>query len=342
MYFGFAFLITEHVRDRINLLVKISDYLWFNLKGKSYGQGVQEAYFGISCSGPLSDTWKDIDTGEISQMKYTKTKKRLELTVNLGFHEVMKANDVELVGIVKKGISRSKDKVKSLKIDDFDINAFYCDLDCLLGDIEWMKHPEKYQKPHFLYQPEESEEQVNEEMDALKMNQDYFWRLINKSIIESKCDLENQINVLIRELSLKSEDDMIGFELTLRDLLRLSYDYNVMGLLKIINSYISDDTLLYFRCRLILYGKEIFQTVLRKPNSLNCRLEYDARSEFLLTVSDQAFINKYGGNTGKDLPRDFAKDYIDYDIDNYSIMGKPWEENGFSKRFAKLIKLYGC
>ena len=336
MKFAFVNIITEHVVNQFNFINRISDYLEIELVNKDYGKDLAVAVFGIGCSGPLSEAWRNIETGTVSQMKYTKSKKMLELTVSLSYNEVKSASNDELIEIVKRGLLKTYNEVKSLNINDFDIDTFYKDIEILLRDREWLNHTEKYKKPPFVFKPEQQEEIAVEH----KMNLDNFWNLIQESIDESIGNVESQINLLIGKLSARREEDVIGFELTMRELIKRSYDYNVVGLLKAIDGNISDDTLLYFRCRLILYGKELFYAVLRNPNTLTQKLNNDSQAEFLLSVADHSFINKFGENTGKELPRDIANGYIDYNINDYPLMGIPWQEKDFTKRYATLLKLY--
>jgi hypothetical protein len=273
----------------------------------------------------------------VSHLKYTKSKRQLELTVSLGYDEVKSANDDQLIEVVKKGLLMSYDAVASVHIKDFDIDAFYRDLEELLTDREWLKHPDKYKKPPFVYRPEGQKADIPEE---LKMDQDSFWNLIEESLAAGGGDIAGQIEFLISKLSAMSEEEIIGFELTLRELIRRGYDYGVVGLLKAIDGRVTDDTLLYFRCRLILYGKEIFYTVLRNPNFLTQKLDSDGQAEHLLGVANMAFIAKFGPDTDKDLPTDIGGEYVEYDSDEYDMMGIPWEPKEFKERFARLLRLY--
>jgi hypothetical protein len=337
MKITFVNIITEHVTNQFNFIDRISDYLEIELLKKVYGKDCSQVIFGLGCNGPLSEAWINIETGVVSQMKYTRSKKMLALTVNLNYNEVKSANEDELIDIVKRGILKSYNEVKSLNIKYFDLDTFYNDLGILLSDREWLKHPEKYKKPPFIFKPKQPQQEIPEK---LKMNLNDFWNLIQESIAESQGNLENQAYILISKLSTKNEEDIIGFEFTLRELIKRAYDYNVMGLLRIIDGIVTDDTLLYFRCRLILYGEELYYSVLWNPNTLIQKLDNNYQSELLLNVADQAFIDKYGKNTDRELPRDIANEYIDYNINNYQMNGIPWQEKIFNKRFAALLKLY--
>ena len=172
------------------------------------------------------------------------------------------------------------------------------------------------------------------------MSEAGFWKLIRRSIDASDGTIEGQTSYLEESLATKSEKEIIGFELTLRDMLRESYHYNVMALLKIVDGLVTDDPLLYFRCRLILSGQDTFHTVIEDPNNLTERLDSDMAAEDLLHVADKAFIRKFGEDTDKTLPRDVGLAYSDYDA-YYPMLGEAWDCESFNERFAALLTLYG-
>jgi hypothetical protein len=102
MKITFVNIITEHVTNQFNFIDRISDYLEIELLKKVYGKDCSQVIFGLGCNGPLSEAWINIETGVVSQMKYTRSKKMLALTVNLNYNEVKSANEDELIDIVKK------------------------------------------------------------------------------------------------------------------------------------------------------------------------------------------------------------------------------------------------
>jgi hypothetical protein len=173
-----------------------------------------------------------------------------------------------------------------------------------------------------------------------KMSEAAFWKLIEQSIDASDDTIEGQTSYLEERLTTRSENEIIGFELTLRDMLRQSYHCNVTALLKIIDGWVTDDPLLYFRCRLILYGRDLFYTVIENPNNLTERLDSDMAAEDLLYVADKAFIQKFGDDTDKTLPREAGFAYSNYD-GYYPMLGEPWDYSDFAERYAPLLRLYG-
>jgi hypothetical protein len=186
------------------------------------------------------------------------------------------------------------------------------------------------------------EDQGKGEGDTVEMTlaERNFWDLIQESIKASDGTIEGQLGYLEVSLAARTEEEIIAFEFTLRDVLRQSYHYNVMALLKVIDGWITDDTLLYFECRLILYGPDTFYAVIENPNNLTERLDSgQGEAEWLLSLADRAFMDKFGEDTDKTLPRDAAIDHNNYDF-GYPMLGEPWNSEDFEEHYGPLLKLY--
>lgn len=172
------------------------------------------------------------------------------------------------------------------------------------------------------------------------MNELVFWEIIEQSREESR-DFLHQIELLINKISFLEESKIIEFEYRLREALLKSARYNIMAAAKIVNSYVSDDSFLYFRCRLIAEGKEIFHKAMENPEVIaksNIQ-ELEFGGEEMLYVADQAFIKKFGEDTEKELPRDKAFDYLNYDEGN-EIKGEDWKEEELPFKYPELWKRY--
>ncbi len=144
------------------------------------------------------------------------------------------------------------------------------------------------------------------------MSASIFWDLIEKSTVITNGNVENQISFLIDKLSTMNENSIVGFELKLRELIKKSDLENVILLLKNIENHVTDDLYLYFRCRLILYGKDLFNSILSGQKSISKKLDNDAAAELLLSLADEAFIKKFGENNQKELPSEIGNEYLDY------------------------------
>lgn len=81
---------------------------------------------------------------------------------------------------------------------------------------------------------------------------------IQESMEGGDGSIQGGVAYLEERLARRSEKDIVGFELTLRELIRRSCHHNVVALSKVIAGYVSDDTRLYFQCLRILYGQDLF------------------------------------------------------------------------------------
>jgi hypothetical protein len=172
------------------------------------------------------------------------------------------------------------------------------------------------------------------------MKEIVFWELIEQSKEDSQ-DFSHQIELLITKLSSLNENQIIEFEYRFREALSESARYNIMAAAKIINDYVSDDSFLYFRCRLIAEGKELFYKAIENPEVIaeNNIQEIEFGGEEMLSVTDQAFFKKLGEDTEKELPRDIAFDYLNYD-EGEEIKGEDWKEEELPFKYPKLWKRY--
>lgn len=172
------------------------------------------------------------------------------------------------------------------------------------------------------------------------MNDIVFWEIIEQSKEESR-DFSHQINLLINMLSLLEESKIIEFEYRFKEALSKSARYTILAAAKIINDYVSDDSFLYFRCRLIAEGKELFHKAIENPEVIaksNIQ-ELEFGGEEMLYITDHAFIMKFGEDTEMELPRDKAFDYLNYD-DGIEIEGENWKEEELPSKYPELWKRY--
>lgn len=170
------------------------------------------------------------------------------------------------------------------------------------------------------------------------MTEIVFWKIIAQSK-EERTNFTNQIEILTNQISLLEERDIIEFEYILREVLAKSYHFNILAAAKIVYGYVSDDDFLYFRCRLIAEGKELFLKSIKNPEIIPKIDLIELEGEDMLYITDNAFIKKFGSETEKELPRDIAIDYLNYD-DGYEIKGENWKEHELKIKYPKLWKKY--
>jgi hypothetical protein len=323
-----------------SLLQEIANYLELELLGNNYGQNVEVFYLVINSTNP-SFTMDEIDfaTGLVNFKKYTRSRRELEAQVAINFREAYHADEERFIDLLTEGILMTKGEIEAMGIKDFDVDCLYKNIADLMEEKKWLKEPEKYKDSPVDWAKLTA--QKGSFSTEEKMPEDEFWNMIGEGIIGSKGSLEKEIELIIIALSKQSEKEIIGFECTLREMLIKANHWNVLALSQIVDGYITDDSFLYFRCKLILYGAYIFHRAIEDPNSISTiAIDRDSNGEPLLNVADEAFTRKFGISTDKQLPKDFASEVLSYDFGDFEMAGDPWEEKELPKKFPKLWKKY--
>ncbi|MCW3466691.1 DUF4240 domain-containing protein [Chitinophaga nivalis] len=172
------------------------------------------------------------------------------------------------------------------------------------------------------------------------MEKRIFWEIIEKSLLVQ----EDQANELQRLLSQFSLSDIVDFEIIMRELIIELDDYKVMGIPKIIDGYVSDDSYIYFRCWIISKGREIFDIALQHPDDIAKIVDQSTLPDFedLLYIADNAYQFKSGvGDDDDNLPRNIAYSKgLDYDLDAPPTKGTKCEERDLPGVYPKLWAIF--
>jgi hypothetical protein len=238
----------------------------------------------------------------------------------------------EVLAIILVGFEKTSNEIKALNIKDFDVDKFYSVVTSVIKDFAKNDYVPK--EKLFVTQPKEEKELPKES----KMKEMIFWEIIEQSK-EERRDFEHQAEILIDKLSQLSEKEITGFEFAFREMLAKSCHYNILAAARIIESYVNDDNLLYFRCRLLAEGKDFYYKAIEDPDYIADNLFKDTDGELMLSVADKAFIKKFGENTEKELPREAALSYYNYD-EGEEIFGEEWDEEALPKKYPKLWERY--
>lgn len=168
-----------------------------------------------------------------------------------------------------------------------------------------------------------------------------FWEIIEKSLSVPEEDQENEIQKRLSEFSL---DDIVHFEIIMRELLFEIDDYKTIAVLKIITKYVSDDSYLYFRCWLISKGQKVFNTILQQPDDLAEIVDASTFPDFenLLYVADDAYRLKTGvDEEDENLPRNIALDKgLDYDFAAPPTKGTDFRNEDLPQLYPKLWSIF--
>jgi len=164
------------------------------------------------------------------------------------------------------------------------------------------------------------------------MDEDQFWKVIKISKDKSGNDFEQQQEVLSKELSRLSPDEIISFANRFRFFRGQANTWELWGAIYIIQGGCSDDSFNDFREWVIGQGKDFYYKTINDPESLvevdNDKIE-EVEWEGLGYVPSTVFKEI----TGKEMPYPFKE--------NLDTTGVEWDEesddlkNMFPKLYAK-------
>ncbi|AZA90151.1 WGR domain [Chryseobacterium nakagawai] len=185
----------------------------------------------------------------------------------------------------------------------------------------------------------------------------YFWEAIEKSnkyknAHWSEYDIDEHLENLTLYLSRFGKERLVLFEKTLQEKLSELYTAEIAELSNILENdfktengsyifdgYLSDDGFIYFRCWLLLKGKEFFEDI-KKDIQVFVSGKYsfnigDCWAEGLLYVSDEAYSENHDNEDESEI-----RDTVDelYPENHYDSMDR--KMNREPKNGAELQKMY--
>ena len=189
----------------------------------------------------------------------------------------------------------------------------------------------------------------------------FFWEAIEKSYKYNKkdweaYDLREHIEKLTTYLSKYSEEKLILFEKTLQEKLISLYtapiaelsiilenEYEKEGDTYSFDGYISDDGFIYFRCWLLLKGKEFYEDITKDIESfVSGKYHFnigDTWGEGLLYVASRA-NSEARPDSDEDIIRDTVYEKwpeINYDFGDFAMERKPESGTELQKMYPKLV-----
>ena len=189
----------------------------------------------------------------------------------------------------------------------------------------------------------------------------FFWEAIEKSYKYNKkdweaYDLREHIEKLTTYLSKYSEEKLILFEKTLQEKLISLYtapiaelsiilenEYEKEGDTYSFDGYISDDGFIYFRCWLLLKGKEFYEDITKDIESfVSGKYHFnigDTWGEGLLYVASRA-NSEARPDSDEDIIRDTVYEKwpeINYDYGDFAMDREPKSGVELQKMYPKLV-----
>ena len=162
------------------------------------------------------------------------------------------------------------------------------------------------------------------------MNEDDFWKLIDKSRAAANNNYQTQISSLKTVLLTLDANEIEKFDNTFTSLLTASYDWKLWGASYVINGGCSDDCFDFFRQYLIGHGKDKFYQTLKDPES--CASWIKSEEEDNWEGLQYSAMEAYKQKTGKDLPKSYNP--------KFELKGKPFDEDTVFKQYPKLAKKF--
>lgn len=162
------------------------------------------------------------------------------------------------------------------------------------------------------------------------MNEDEFWKLIDKSRTATNNNYQVQITSLKTILLTLDAGEIEKFDNTFTALLAESYNWKLWGASYVINGGCSDDCFDYFRQYLIGHGKDKFYQTLKDPES--CASWIKSEEEDNWEGLQYSAMDAYKQKTGKDIPKSYSP--------KFELKGKPFDEETVFKQYPKLAKKF--
>lgn len=196
-----------------------------------------------------------------------------------------------------------------------------------LTSCEGQKNKDKLQSP------DKNEKIINvtySDTTNQLMDEDEFWKLIDKSRVEANNNYQTQITSLKTILLILEQSDIVKFDNTFTALLAASYDYKLWGASFVINGGCSDDCFDYFRQYLIGHGKEKFYKTFKEPES--CASWIKSEEEDNWEGLQYPAMEAYKQKTGKEIPKTYQP--------KFELKGKPFDEETVMRQYPKLAKKF--
>ncbi|MDJ1492322.1 DUF4240 domain-containing protein [Cytophagaceae bacterium DM2B3-1] len=193
--------------------------------------------------------------------------------------------------------------------------------------------------------------------------ENFFWNAIeisnrSQSSHWSDYDIEEHLENLIELLSHHTKEELIIFEKVFQEKMYELYTSNIAELSIILENgyttedgkiifddYISTDGFIYFRCWLILKGKQFFEEITKDINAfINGKYSFnigDTWAEGLLYVSDEAYSVNHENQDNSEIQDAVANlfpDVIHYDSLDGEMHGVPRGGEDLQDIYSQLVK----
>lgn len=220
-------------------------------------------------------------------------------------------------------------------------------------------------KKGYIEIPEHDEVPQKKDLSENEKADIYFWEAIEKSNKQRKAhwseyDVDEHLESLTAYLSKFGKERLILFEKTLQEKLSALYTAEIAELsiilecefklengIYVFKDYLSDDGFIYFRCWLLLKGRELFEDIEKDIQSfVNGKYSFnigDCWAEGLLYVSDDAYSENHDNEDESEI-RDAVDErypHHHYDSPERQMNREPKGGADLQTMYPKLVKEIG-
>jgi len=200
---------------------------------------------------------------------------------------------------------------------------------------------------------------MRNEKKATAMDADaFFWESNKKGNTDWQTyDIDKHLESLTNLLSKCSKEQLVQFETSLYENLNKLYTaeiaelniilecpFTIVNQEVVFDAYLSTDGFIYFRCWLLLKGKEFFDEITTDINAfINGKYSFnigDCWAEGLLYVASDAYAVSQKNQTEAEIQNAFNRLFpdVDYDSAERKMKGKPASGSHLQEKYPELVK----
>ena len=291
MKFSIAEYLSIDVKERGSLLTEISQKLEKYFADIPSLLEVKSILIGI-----IHNSFDDLKDGEITELQLIKREFNLEYNLSIEVTKVSKSlSDKDFKVYVLNEILNSLLFVSN-KLEGVSLENIIKEFKKFIQNFE-----------SIIITPDVSLELSATDLDKelskkIKLKDNDFWKIIEQADSQN---IDSQLKDIKLALSKLSDNLIFDFELQLRQKLKLLTATQIQNVANEVLKGLTDDTFLYFRCRLILQGRDSLIPSYHRAEMYSLfPINFWLEGEKLLSVADDAFKSKNNNSIIlDDLPR---------------------------------------
>lgn len=268
-------------------------------------EDIKDVYIGV-----IFDEFHESSLYDINKFHFKKKKKELEFDVFLDFKKLKSISKDVFISELLNKIERSIIVVMNQQLKTSNFRAFH---------ELFSKFQLDFPEIGLISVAKESSHLNKSTIDRNKQVIQYkslgdgeFWSIINKIYLNKKASsFENSTEDLIQHLQKLTDEQIIGFHISLREKMEELNKKKIVNVFAKITGFVSDDLWIENRCRLISLGETIFNKAIVDPKFL---LEIENvnwdEGEALIYVADTVIKEKHKNKYYNEMPSEIASSVL--------------------------------